>query len=98
MKKSFNDLINQDDSVLVEFYADWCGHCKRMAPVIEKLETELKDSASIIQKNIDTNQELASKYQVDGVPTFIVFKKGKEVWRQSGEQSISQLKQAISSN
>jgi thioredoxin 1 len=96
MEKSFNDLIDQDVSVLVEFYADWCGHCRRMAPVLEQLKAELKDTANIIQINVDSNQELAEEYEVESVPTFIVFKQGKQTWRQSGSKSISQLKQAIS--
>ncbi|MBK5209604.1 MAG: thioredoxin [Flavobacteriaceae bacterium] len=97
MKKSFNDLINQNVPVLIDFYADWCGPCKNMAPVIKQLKAELKDSISIIKINVDTNQALAAKYQVQGVPTFMVFRQGKQIWRQSGMQSVSQLKQAISS-
>ena len=69
-----------------------------MAPILKQLKTDLKDSISIIKINIDTNQLLASKYQVRGVPTFMVFKQGKEIWRQSGMQSISQLKQVILAN
>jgi thioredoxin 1 len=97
MKKSFNDIINQEIPVLVDFTADWCGPCKSMAPVLKQLKAELKDSISIIKIDVDANQALAAKYQVQGVPTFMVFKQGKQVWRQSGMQSISQLKQAISS-
>jgi thioredoxin 1 len=97
MKKSFNDIIDQKVPVLVDFYADWCGPCKNMAPVLKQLKAELKDSISIIKINVDTNQALAAKYQVQGVPTFMVFKQGKQIWRQSGMQSVSQLKQAISS-
>ncbi len=97
MKKSFNDIIDQKVPVLVDFTADWCGPCKSMAPVLKQLKTELKDSISIIKINVDTNQALAAKYQVQGVPTFIVFKQGKQIWRQSGMQSVSQFKQAISS-
>jgi len=95
MKKSFNDIINQKVPVLVDFTADWCGPCKSMAPVLKQLKLELKDTISIIKINVDKNQSLASKYQVQGVPTFIIFKQGKQVWRQSGMQSISQLKQAL---
>ena len=95
MKKSFNDIINQKVPVLVDFTANWCGPCKSMAPILKQLKSELKDSISIIKINVDTNQALAAKYQVQGVPTFIVFKQGKQVWRQSGMQSISQLQQAL---
>lgn len=97
MKKSFNEIINQEIPVLVDFTADWCGPCKSMAPILKQLKAELKDSISIIKINVDTNPALAAKYQVQGVPTFIVFKQGKQTWRQSGMQSVSQFKQAISS-
>ena len=96
MKKSFNEIINQEVPVLVDFYADWCGPCKNMAPILKQLKAELKDAVSIIKINVDTNQALAAKYQVQGVPTFMVFKNGKQTFRQSGMMSISQLKQVVS--
>jgi len=95
MKKSFNEIINKEVPVLVDFYADWCGPCKSMAPILKQLKGELKDTISIIKINVDTNQPLAAKYQVQGVPTFIIFKQGKQTWRQSGMQSVSQLKNAL---
>lgn len=95
MKKSFDQLVNQEVPVLVDFYADWCGPCKSMAPILKQLKSDLKDAISIIKINVDTNQRLAAKYQVQGVPTFMVFKKGKQIWRQSGMQTVAQLKQAI---
>ena len=98
MKKAFNEIINQKVPVLVDFYADWCGPCKSMAPILKQLKAELKDSISIIKINVDTNQILASKYQVQGVPTFMVFKQGKQTWRQSGMQTVLQLKQALLTN
>jgi thioredoxin 1 len=96
MKKSFNEIITQEVPVLVDFYADWCGPCKSMTPILKQLKSELKESVKIIKINVDTNQQLAAKYQVQGVPTFMVFKNGKQTWRQSGMQSVAQLKQAIS--
>lgn len=95
MKKSFSQIIDQKVPVLVDFYADWCGPCKSMAPILKQLKLELKDSISIIKINVDTNQPIAAKYQVQGVPTFIIFKNGKQTWRQSGMQSVAQLKSAL---
>ncbi|MBI9042775.1 thioredoxin [Lutibacter sp.] len=96
MKKSFNEIIDQKVPVLVDFTADWCGPCKNMAPILKQLKAELKDAVSIIKINVDNNQELAAKYQVQGVPTFMVFKNGKQTFRQSGMMSLTQLKQVVS--
>lgn len=80
----FTELINQDKPVLVDFFADWCGPCKMMSPILKEVKDTLGDSVSIIKINVDTNQELSAKYQVKGVPTMILFKNGKQTWRQSG--------------
>lgn len=80
----FSEIINQDQPVLVDFYAEWCGPCKTMSPILKDVKDNLKDRVSIIKIDVDKNQELASKYQVRGVPTMILFKRGKQVWRQSG--------------
>lgn len=80
----FSELIHQDKPVLVDFFADWCGPCKMMGPILKEVKDSLGATVSIIKINVDTNQELSAKYQVKGVPTFILFKNGKQTWRQSG--------------
>ena len=97
MKDNFSTLINTKQAVLVDFYADWCGPCKMLAPILKEVKKDLEDGIKIIKIDVDKNQPLAAKYQVRGVPTMILFKNGEQVWRQSGMQSISQLKQAINS-
>ena len=82
---NYNELINSNPVVLVEFYASWCPHCQRMMPIVEQVKQLLGDSAPVYQFDIDENQSLASENGVESIPTFIIYRNGSEVWRQSGE-------------
>tara|TARA_R110000787_G_scaffold6697_10_gene23303 strand:- start:7008 stop:7301 length:294 start_codon:yes stop_codon:yes gene_type:complete len=81
---TFSEIIHQEKPVLIDFFAEWCGPCKMMSPVLKKVKDALGDQVSILKIDVDKNQSIAAKYQVRGVPTLILFKKGKQVWRQSG--------------
>lgn len=84
MKDSFNNIINSEIPVLVDFHADWCGPCKMLAPILKQVKDEMGNALKIVKVDVDKNQPLASTYQVRGVPTMLLFKNGKQVWRQSG--------------
>ncbi|WNH10645.1 thioredoxin [Thalassobellus suaedae] len=99
MKNNFNKIIASENPVLIDFYANWCGPCKMLAPILKEVKDELTDAIKIIKIDIDKNQTLAAKYQVRGVPTMLLFKNGKQVWRQSGvlhkNDVISVIKQYL---
>tara|TARA_R110002072_G_scaffold45924_1_gene127701 strand:+ start:198 stop:494 length:297 start_codon:yes stop_codon:yes gene_type:complete len=93
----FSEIINQDTPVLVDFFAEWCGPCKTMSPILKEVKDVLGDAISIIKIDVDKNQALAAKYQVRGVPTFVLYKQGKEVWKQSGAVQKNDLIKIIKS-
>lgn len=87
----FNNIINSEKPVLVDFFAEWCGPCKTMAPILKDVKTQLQENATIIKIDVDKNPEVASIYQIRSVPTLIMFKQGKPVWKQSGVVPTQEL-------
>ena len=91
----FSELINGETPVLVDFSAEWCGPCKMMAPILKEVASKLGEKVRIIKVDIDKNPQAAAAYQVQSVPTMILFKKGEIKWRQSGVMQAGQLSQVI---
>lgn len=92
---SFSEVINSDTPVLVDFYADWCSPCKMMNPILKDLKKEMGDTINIIKVDTEKNPDAAIKYQVRGVPTLILFHKGRVLWQQAGVVQLGQLKNII---
>jgi len=92
---TFIEMIQSDKPVLVDFSAEWCGPCKMMAPILKDVKLEIGDSATIIKVDVDKNPQAAGEYQIQGVPTLILFKNGKPLWRQSGVVQKSNLVSVI---
>jgi len=81
---TFNEIIRSDRPVLVDFFAEWCGPCKMMSPILKEVKSEMGNTVTIIKVDVDKSPQAAHQYQVQGVPTLILFRNGKPVWRQSG--------------
>lgn len=95
-KKSFKDLISSPTTpVLVDFYATWCGPCQTLSPIVQEVSREMGDQIKVIKVDVDRNQRAAQQFQIRGVPTLILFKEGKVVWRQSGLMTKRDLKASI---
>lgn len=94
----FSALIKGDKPVLVDFFATWCGPCKTQAPILEEVKKRVGDAASILKIDVDQNARVASQYQIRSVPTMILFKKGKVIWRKSGVFQANDLERLIKEN
>ena len=94
-KETFRDVINGEKPVLVDFFAEWCGPCKMMTPILQQLRERMKDELRILKLDVDRNPEVANAFQVQGVPTLILFHKGEMVWRQSGVMQAGALENII---
>ncbi len=95
---TFNELINGEKPVLVDFFATWCGPCKTQAPILEDVKKRIGDAASIIKVDVDKNPQVATTYQIHGVPTLIIFKNGEIKWRESGVFSANELERLLKQN
>lgn len=98
MKSSFNDIINSEEVVLVDFFGTWCGPCQALMPILKDVKETLGDALKIVKVDIDKNQKLASMYQVRSVPTMILFKNGTPKWRQSGVLQKSDIINVINTH
>lgn len=94
----FNEIIKSSVPTLVDFYATWCGPCKAMHPVLDQLKNDMSNQVRILKIDVDKNPDVADKFKIRGVPTFMLFKNGEVLWRQSGGMDLNTLKGKIRSS
>lgn len=97
-QETFGDIIQGDKPVLVDFFAEWCGPCKMMKPVLEELHKDLGEKLRILKIDVDKAPAVSQSFDVRGVPTLILFQQGKILWRQAGVVPAGQLKKIIEQN
>lgn len=95
---TFQEIINQNKPVVVDFFATWCGPCKMVTPILEDVKKRIGDNATIVKIDVDKNQTLAAKYGIQSIPTLMLFKEGKMLWRQTGVVPAQQLINKINEN
>jgi thioredoxin 1 len=95
MNAKFQSIINSDRPVLVDFYADWCGPCKQVPPILKEVKEELKDAVRIIKVNVDKNPFIATQYKIRSIPTLIIFKNGSPQWTGVGVRNANELKEIV---
>jgi len=95
MSSKFSDIINGSKPTLVDFHAEWCGPCKMMKPILEEFKNKIKDEVTILKIDVDKNPQVSQAYQIQGVPTLILFREGKVKWRQSGVVSAQELQKVL---
>lgn len=91
----FQEIVKSETPTLVDFFATWCGPCQAMSPVLDQLKDKMGDKVRVLKIDVDKNQEVAAKFKVRGVPTFVLFQRGEILWRQSGGMDLNTLQQKI---
>jgi thioredoxin 1 len=94
-KTTFKELIDSDKPVLIDFYADWCGPCKAVTPIIDNLKAEMGDRIRVVKIDVDLNQKLSQKLQIQSIPTLMIFQNGELKWRAMGVQTLGVLKRQL---